>query len=95
MAKYGNIINLLKTNDQIRQQVEEVLTIEKAKFKLLASSYYVETTSKRNTGTIIKGLNDLAIPYLFIHLHNSDGSVIYSNGVADEDYNTINNILIQ
>lgn len=95
MAKYGNILTILNADDNSRTQIETVLANNRTIYAKLKDNYYIETNSKKNTAEVLKDLNVLDIKFIFFHNHISDGSLIKSRGIDDNDINTIERILFK
>jgi hypothetical protein len=93
MAKYGNILTILNSDESRNSQIEIVLANNQTVFAKLKDTYYVETNSKKNTREVIKDLNSLDISFIFFHNHISDGSQIKSKGINDSEISTINRML--
>lgn len=95
MAKYGNILTLVNPDDIITSKVKLSLTNNNNQFEHIDNVFFVETNSMKNTGELIKKLNQDNISYLFFHNHISDGSKIRSVGVDNDSKNKINKILLK
>lgn len=95
MARYGNILALFDANQQIKNDVEDVLSDNQTNYMEFNELYFVETNSKKNTGDVIRGLQDLDIVFIFYHNNISDGSLIKSKGIKDDTIDEINTILFK
>lgn len=95
MAKYGNILTIFDADLNSHSKVEAILKKNKADFKKMTDTYYIETNSKQNTGDVLKDLNGIDIEYVFFHNNISDGSQIKTNKISDTLVNDINRIMLK
>ena len=95
MAKYGNILTLIDPDNQTISKVKSSITSNNNLFENLDNVFFVETNSIKNTGHLIKKLNQHNINFLFFHCHHSDGSKIKSTGINPDSKNKITKILLK
>ncbi len=93
MANYGNIVAIFTDDANTKTEVENIFTNNQVRFANCKNLYFVETTSKTNTSTVISQIKGLGIQFLFYHNYISDGSQIRSNGIDSDLIKSINNIL--
>jgi hypothetical protein len=93
MAKYGNIMTLYNYNDAQVAQVKTVLDANGVKFAIKENIFFIETTSKPNTGKLVQEITQLNVKFIFFHNNNSDGSRVESEGIEPEFLKNVNEIL--
>jgi hypothetical protein len=93
MAKYGNIMTLYNYNDTQVAQVKNVLDTNGLKSAIKENTFFIETSSKPNTGKIIQEISLLNVEFIFFHNNNSDGSRVESDGIEPEFISRVNQIL--
>lgn len=95
MAYYGNILTVLSSTDDILEQIKVFLQANNAKNQLLSQTFFIETSSKENTRTILNYLDTKGIHYLWFHNHISDGSRVYTGQVDATEFENVQNILLE
>jgi hypothetical protein len=95
MAKYGNILTVFNADDHVKNQIETILINNMVVYLRLNDTFFVETTSKKNTADVIRDLNTLTIEFIFYHNHIADGSLIKTTGIDAATVQAIDGILFR
>ncbi|MDH5381850.1 MAG: glycosyltransferase [Cyclobacteriaceae bacterium] len=80
MSAYGNIFNLYNHTEQQLEAVKSVLSNMHLNYEVVEKTFFIETTSKKNTRELIKEFKALNVNFMLFHNHISDGSKLSSNG---------------
>jgi hypothetical protein len=94
MAYYGNILTILNSSAAVLQIVTGILDERKVRYELVESTFFLETSSMTNTTNVNDDLTNAQVDFIFSHIHLSDGSEVWANGVDQLVIDRIEDILL-